>query len=231
MKELKNKNYVLCIETTSPMCSVALFCDGNLIDEINYNFGLNHSVTLFTAVNDILISNKIEANLLSKIKVSSGPGSFTGIRIGVACAIGLATQNSIPIEYVDTLDVLTEKCDPKFQFIITMIDAKNERIYFSFYDKKHIKLIKDSVVSINNLIFLLNKYFNIKNVSILFVGPCVDIYKDILNKNLKIKYKLSNINTNLKANLMYNIKGSVSSAPYINYILASKAERELNGKY
>ena len=230
MKYNTKLEYVLCIETTSEICSVAIYSHDLLVDEINYDLGLNHSVTLFTAINDLLIKNNIDTKYVSKIKVSCGPGSFTGIRIGIACASGLSKANNIPIEYIDTLDSLTANAGSKSDFILSMIDARNNRVYFSFFDTNYNKLIKDTVVDINDLIGLLNKYFGKKNVSIIFVGNGAKIYKNELKKKLNIKFNILNSNLSLKASFMQYKNGIIDKKPYINYILASKAEKEFNGK-
>lgn len=230
MKYNTKLEYVLCIETTSEICSVAIYSHDLLVDEINYDLGLNHSVTLFTAINDLLIKNNIDTKYIYKIKVSCGPGSFTGIRIGIACASGLSKANNIPIEYIDTLDSLTANAGSKSDFILSMIDARNNRVYFSFFDTNYNKLIKDRVVDINDLIGLLNKYFGKKNVSIIFVGNGAKIYKNELKKKLNINFKILNSNLSLKASFMQYKNGIIDKKPYINYILASKAEKEFNGK-
>ena len=230
MKYNTKLEYVLCIETTSEICSVAIYSHDLLVDEINYDLGLNHSVTLFTAINDLLIKNNIDTKYVSKIKVSCGPGSFTCIRIGIACASGLSKANNIPIEYIDTLDSLTANAGSKSDFILSMIDARNNRVYFSFFDTNYNKLIKDTVVDINDLIGLLNKYFGKKNVSIIFVGNGAKIYKNELKKKLNIKFNILNSNLSLKASFMQYKNGIIDKKPYINYILASKAEKEFNGK-
>lgn len=230
MKYNTKLEYVLCIETTSEICSVAIYSHDLLVDEINYDLGLNHSVTLFTAINDLLIKNNIDTKYVSKIKVSCGPGSFTGIRIGIACASGLSKANNIPIEYIDTLDSLTANAGSKSDFILSMIDARNNRVYFSFFDTNYNKLIKDTVVDINDLIGLLNKYFGKKNVSIIFVGNGAKIYKNELKKKLNISFNILNSNLSLKASFMQYKNGIIDKKPYINYILASKAEKEFNGK-
>ena len=230
MKYNTKLEYVLCIETTSEICSVAIYSHDLLVDEINYDLGLNHSITLFTAINDLLIKNNINTKYVSKIKVSCGPGSFTGIRIGIACASGLSKANNIPIEYIDTLDSLTANAGSKSDFILSMIDARNNRVYFSFFDTNYNKLIKDTVVDINDLIGLLNKYFVKKNVSIIFVGNGAKIYKNELKKKMNIKFNILNSNLSLKASFMQYKNGIIDKKPYINYILASKAEKEFNGK-
>ena len=230
MKYNTKLEYVLCIETTSEICSVAIYSHDLLVDEINYDLGLNHSITLFTAINDLLTKNNIDTKHISKIKVSCGPGSFTGIRIGIACASGLSKANNIPIEYIDTLDSLTANAGSKSDFILSMIDARNNRVYFSFFDADYNKLIKDTVVDINDLIGLLNKYFGKKNVSIIFVGNGAKIYKNELKKDLNIKFNILNSNFSLKASSMQYKNGIIDKKPYINYILASKAEKEFNGK-
>ena len=106
MCKINHKNIILCIETTSNICGVALIDGNKVLYEKNLDTGLNHSITLFSNIQNAL--NKLNINIsdIKLIKVSNGPGSFTGLRIGIAAALGLSKPYNTNIEYVDTLDSL-----------------------------------------------------------------------------------------------------------------------------
>ena len=110
-----------------------------------------------------------------------------------------------------------------------MIDARANRVYFSFYEMNtHKKLVNDTIVDINDLIKLLNKHFSNKSISFVFVGDGAVKYKDSFSNDLNINYYLMKNNNDLMASSLLLAKGNISKEPIINYMLASKAERERN---
>ena len=227
MKRNNKLEYTLCIETTSNICGVALCLNNRIIYENNIDNGLNHSITLFDNIVDSLKCAGIDSNSLSHIKVSSGPGSFTGIRIGVSAALGMSIPYNTPIEYIDTLDTFLHGINTKNSIIISMIDARNERAYVSCYDgTNHNKVLDDQVIFIKDLVNLINKHFVKKQCIIYFVGPGAKVYKNYLSNSLNNKIKYVIKNTIIKSGNLYYSNGSISNCPIINYILASKAERE-----
>ena len=227
---IKNKKYQLAIETTGRIAGVALLDKSKIISECNLNTGLTHSVTLFNNINNILIKNKINMSNINKISVSNGPGSFTGVRIGVAAALGLAKAYNTKIEYIDTLDALAYKSKNKADYIISMIDAKANRVYLSIYNGRDLnKIQQDIIVNIESLCKMLNYYFSKKNVVFLFTGDgTLQYYNEFLKPILKIKYIISD-NPLHSASSVGLVKGIVSKTPLINYMLASKAERDRYG--
>ena len=246
--------YILGIETTDKNLSICLSKDYKVFIENNYNMGVTHSVVLFDAVKKLLDDNSIKVCDIEKIVVSNGPGSFTGIRIGIAFAMGLSINKNIKIHYADTLESLSYNyCSNDNNIIIPMIDAKVNRVYMCVTDKNHKKIFDDLVISVDDLIFLLNKYFtNFKN-KIIFIGSGVTSYKNILIDRLKVNYDFIDEKTVVYSHNDINIKyfgNSIdkynipiasslilasanvksSNKPVLNYILKSKAERELYDK-
>lgn len=223
-----NKKYILAIETTGKICGVSLSCDERLISEININNGLTHSVTLFKAIDNILKNNNILAKDLSLICVSAGPGSFTGIRIGIAAALGIAKPYNTKISYIDTLDSLAYNVKNKANIIISMMDAKANRVFMSIYKSNSLKkLLADSIYNIDDLINCLNTNFTGKNINFIFVGDGVEKYRTYLISNLKINYVFAEKKSTLqKASSLLFVKGKTTKKVNINYLLKSKAERE-----
>lgn len=229
MKRKNNKTYNLAIETTGKICGVAISDNNSIIYESNLDLGLNHSVTLFNNIYDGVKKLGISFGNIKLIKVSMGPGSFTGIRIGIATALGISKSNNTPIEYVDTLDSLSHNVNDNVNYVLSMIDARASRVYLGFYEMNtYKKLISDYIVNINDLIKLLNKYFSNNNLSFLLVGDGAVNYKDTFSKDLKINYNILSIGNDLKASSLLLTKGVISKDPIMNYMLASKAERERN---
>ena len=257
MNNIKTKKYILCIETTSNICGVAIVFDNKTIYENNLDKGLNHSITLFDNINNALKLSNLNMKDIDVIKVSNGPGSFTGLRIGIAAALGLSKPYNTKIEYVDTLDslahnILTNYVDYNIihhtvgannihptvganfrspyinnNFILSMIDARVNRVYISLYNGTTFeKLSKDSIVTIDELCLNLNKHFLNKKIYFALVGNGAINYKNILQNNLIVNYKIYDKVSNLSASALAFTNGVISEVPFTNYLLASKAERE-----
>ena len=230
MKKLDNKYTVLAIETTGKICGVSLITNNKIIYENNINSGLNHSVTLFNNINDALEATKTNISKINEIKVSNGPGSFTGIRIGVAAAIGLSEKYNTKISYVDTLDGLAYNIKNKGDVIISMIDAKYDRDYISIYFSSSLKKVyKDYIINVYDLCDMLNKNFKNCNIEFSFIGDGAVNYKNIITSNLNINYKIYTKYSSLKSSSIGFVDGEKFLKPDINYLIKPKAERERNG--
>lgn len=220
--------YTLGLDTTGKICGVALTKNDKVIFESNNDLGLTHSVTLFPNIIKAIKKANINVKDIDMIKVSCGPGSFTGLRIGIAAALSLSAPHNIKVEYIDTLKSLAYNSIDKANYIISIMDAKAGRVYISIFDNKLNKILKDQILDIDYIILLLNKYFTNKNVKFIFTGDAIDIYKNKF-KLLKCKYLLEKNNLQKASSLCF-IKGTVSKLPITNYLIASKAERERNAK-
>lgn len=230
MKKSDNSKRILTIETTSEICGVSIVEDNIILFENNINNGFNHSITLFDNIFNALKKCKIDVKDIDTIKVSNGPGSFTGIRIGVAAAVGLSEMYNTNIEYIDTLDSLAYNVHGKGDIIISMIDAKNDRVYSALYFSNGPKKIyNDFIINVYDLCNELNKNFKKTNICFSLVGSGAINYKKIFDKELKIKYSILKKQSSLKASSLAFVKGDKYNIPNINYLLSSKAERERNG--
>ncbi len=114
----KNKKNVkiLAIDTSSSVCSVALLEGNTVIDERNMNNGLTHSENLMPLVDQLLKANEVELKDINVIGVCIGPGSFTGIRIGIASILPMAEFNNIKVAPVSSLQVLARNVDINAEF-------------------------------------------------------------------------------------------------------------------
>jgi tRNA threonylcarbamoyladenosine biosynthesis protein TsaB len=136
-------NYILNIETSTTNCSVALYGNSNFIDCIEENDeNYSHSINLHVFINKLLSNCNIKPKDLSAIAVSKGPGSYTGLRIGVSTAKGLCYALNIPLISVDTLDAFALQINSKDGFIIPLLDARRMEVYSSVYDNQHNKVRK-----------------------------------------------------------------------------------------
>lgn len=132
---------ILNLETATKNCSVALAKDGTTIackEIAAQNF--SHAEKLHVFIEEILSENNIQFSDLNAIAVSQGPGSYTGLRIGVSSAKGLCYALNIPLIAVDTLQLLAKQITIENGIILPMIDARRMEVFSAFYDKNHIQI-------------------------------------------------------------------------------------------
>ncbi|MCW1147169.1 tRNA (adenosine(37)-N6)-threonylcarbamoyltransferase complex dimerization subunit type 1 TsaB [Flavobacterium lacisediminis] len=129
---------ILNIETATKNCSVALAKDGITIackEIAEQNF--SHAEKLHVFIEELLSESNLKFSDLSAIAVSQGPGSYTGLRIGVSSAKGLCYALNIPMIAIDTLQLLAKQIQIEDGIIIPMIDARRMEVFTAFYDKNH----------------------------------------------------------------------------------------------
>ncbi len=133
--------YILNIETATKNCSVSLSENGKTvaIKELSEE-QFNHAEKLHLFVKDVLAEINLSLKQLSAIAVSKGPGSYTGLRIGVSAAKGLCYALNLPLISVDTLAVLAEKLSVASGIIVPMIDARRMEVFTKIFDKDHLSL-------------------------------------------------------------------------------------------
>jgi len=131
-------NYILNIETATTVCSVSLSKNGELLFFKELNDGFTHAENLHLFIEEAFKETGIAAKQLSAIAVSKGPGSYTGLRIGVSTAKGLAYALGIPLISVDTLQLMALAAYTQREedaAYCAMIDARRMEIYTAVYDK------------------------------------------------------------------------------------------------
>jgi tRNA threonylcarbamoyladenosine biosynthesis protein TsaB len=145
--------YILNIETATKNCSVSLALDGQTIavKEIA-EAGFSHAEKLHVFFEEILKENNVSFQDLSAIAVSQGPGSYTGLRIGVSAAKGLCYSLNIPLIAIDTLETLSRKIIIDNGVIIPMIDARRMECYTAIFDANYNKIrkIKAEIIDENS---------------------------------------------------------------------------------
>ena len=129
---------ILNIDTSTSVCSVALARDGKMIALKENNEGLNHSVLLGTYIDEILKDNHMDAHCLDAVAISMGPGSYTGLRIGVSMAKGVCFGAGKPLIAVPTLQALALSVSERIReeaLYCPMIDARRMEVYTAFFDR------------------------------------------------------------------------------------------------
>lgn len=128
---------LLCIETSGKNCSVALFEGLQLVSirEVHTE-QFSHSENLHVFIEQVLKESNLQPKAIKAIAISAGPGSYTGLRIGVATAKGLCYGWDIPLIALPTLRILVEQVTYEFtdiEYIIPMIDARRMEVFTSVY--------------------------------------------------------------------------------------------------
>ena len=144
-------NYILNIESSTTNCSISLALDGNLVALKESNDDkYSHSTKLHSFINEVLKKSNISVKELVAIAVSKGPGSYTGLRIGVAAAKGLCYSLDIPLISISTLHILSKQIQVNEQgLILPVMDARRDEVYCAVYDSSY-NLIKKAVPKIIN---------------------------------------------------------------------------------
>lgn len=174
---------VLAIDTATKIASVALYDDKiGVVGEINLYVKLNHSNVIMTAIDNLFKMTNLKIQDVDKVAVTLGPGSFTGIRIGVAIAKGLVFGTDKKIVGINELDVIAYNAEGREEIIVPLIDARKERVYASSYifEKEKLKRLTDYVNS--DLEDILKE---LEGKKAIFIGDGAIAYKNIIEEKLK----------------------------------------------
>ena len=190
---------VLAIDTSSKLCSVAILEDTNLIKKLELDNGLTHSETLMPLIQQLLNECDLTLNNIDLLVSDIGPGSFTGIRIGVASCKAFSDSLNIPCVGISSLEVLAYNIKND-GIICSTIDCKNDNCYFALYEKKNgvfENLIEPQAEGIYDTLSILDSYCKDTLVSdvITFVGDASKIYMDkIIEVFPNAKFASDNLN-------------------------------------
>lgn len=166
---------ILGIDTSTNVCTCSIFdSEKGMIAETSLSVKKNHSNIVMPIVDNLFKISELNINDIDKIAVAIGPGSFTGVRIALGIAKGLAmglNKNLVGISELDILEAIGSSY--KFDKIIPMIDARKERVYYKL----------DNEYSDIEIVSLLGKLD--KEKKYLFIGDGAINYKEIIKENLK----------------------------------------------
>ncbi|MGI5912565.1 MAG: tRNA (adenosine(37)-N6)-threonylcarbamoyltransferase complex dimerization subunit type 1 TsaB [Syntrophomonadaceae bacterium] len=125
---------ILAIDSATPVAGVALLDDDRLIKEEFSNYKKTHSETLMIMVERILKESECTINQIDALAVTVGPGSFTGLRIGLAAVKGLSMAAGKPVIGVSTLETLAHNICGSNNLVCPLLDARKHEVYCGFYD-------------------------------------------------------------------------------------------------
>ena len=231
---------ILGIESAALVASVAILDEDITIAEYTTNFKKTHSETLLPMLDEIIKMTGIDCSELSAIAISGGPGSFTGLRIGAACAKGLGLALDLPLIHVPTLDAMALNIYSSDAIIVPIMDARRNQVYTGIYKNDcNLEIIKDSMaVAIDELFEILKDLDNKEKIKkIIFLGDGVPVFREYIDKNLEIAHDFASANLNrqrasniamLGLKMFKEGKSLLSDDMRPEYLRKSQAERERN---
>ncbi len=170
-------NYILNIETATKNCSISIAKDGKTIvcNEIAEE-GYSHAERLHVFIEESIAAAGISFKDLVAIAVSQGPGSYTGLRIGVSAAKGLCFALGIPLIAVDTLQSLAAQAAVENGLIVPMLDARRMEVYSAVFSS-NLESQRTIIAEV-----ITEDSFQEYNETLYFVGDCAEKCKEVLTK-------------------------------------------------
>ena len=228
---------ILTFETSAKAASTALLEDGRLLAESYQNTGLTHSQTIMVMAEDLLKQCGKRVPDVTAVAVASGPGSFTGIRIGVAAAKGFAWGAELPCVGVSTLAAMAVGLGIWQGYVCPVMDARRSQVYNALFHVdcgKYTRIREDRAISLQEL------GEDVKNLPepVFLVGDgsilCYNTLSEkvsglILPPEARMHQRASGVA--LEAERLLQAGGSFPSEALVpNYLRLSQAERERNEK-
>lgn len=168
---------ILSISTSSKICSVALLEDDKPIKELNIENQKTHSENLVPLIDELFKSTNRKVSMLDLIACDNGPGSFTGIRIGISTAKAIAEVHQIPIVSCSSLEGLSYNLNSiTTTTLCSLIDARNNQVYCGIFDNNHNLLMEYMADDINIIIKKLSEFEDIS-----FVGDGAVLHNNLLS--------------------------------------------------
>lgn len=229
---------ILGIESSAVSASAAVIRDGKLLSEAFLNVGLTHSVTLLPLIKQVSEGAGLSPEEIDAVAVSNGPGSFTGVRIGVATAKGIAQPTGKKCVPVSTLEAIAYPLSDSDCIAVSVMDARCNQVYCALFrcaNGRMIRLTEDDAITLDTLSDILKGY----NEKSILIGDGADISYKYLHDSLPditvasplIKYQRASSVAFLAAERLENndnIRTPDELVP--SYLRLSQAERELKKK-
>jgi len=171
---------IIAVDTSTTSCSVAVVDEDSLLAEMTIVRDQTHSKHLMGIIHTVIGFSGLAISAVDGFAVTRGPGTFTGLRIGISTVKGLALASGKPIVGVSSLDALAEQCACSGYLICPMIDARRGEVYFSryrFQDGMLKKEIVEGVLPPDQAVRDINE-------PSLFVGSGALLYQDVLVQTL-----------------------------------------------
>ncbi|WP_223703366.1 tRNA (adenosine(37)-N6)-threonylcarbamoyltransferase complex dimerization subunit type 1 TsaB [Sutcliffiella deserti] len=170
---------VLAIDTSTYVLGVAIVEEGKVIGELVTNLQKNHSVRAMPAIEQLLRDCEVQPNELTHIVVGKGPGSYTGVRIGVTLAKTLAWALNLPLAGVSSLELLAANGRYFPGSVCSIVDARRGQVYTGLYKWENQRVVTE-IEDINILLTDWLTMLKEKGKDVLFIGNDVHIHKDTI---------------------------------------------------
>lgn len=180
-------NYILQIDTATEVCSVSLSADGKVLTELLAEDNNVHASALTVCIDKLLESVSLNYGDLSAVAVSMGPGSYTGLRIGVSTAKGLCYALDIPLIAVNTLEsmyegYISEKGITEGVLYVPMLDARRMEVYMAVYDHKRTCVQKTEAV-----IIMSDTFEPFAPIEVVLFGSGANKLQELLEGSINVK--------------------------------------------
>ena len=177
---------ILGIETATENCSIAIVENGKFIDEISHNEKNIHAEKLVPMIAEIFSKNNLKISKLNGIAISIGPGSFTGLRIGLSVAKGIAFANDIPIFPIPTLMSLAENYFIKNHYkeiVVSIIQSQKDEFFVSSFEHKNKTTLQLNDILIVNKSENVDELFSKNHNYILLGNGAKSFFENLSYKN------------------------------------------------
>lgn len=227
---------ILALDSSGLVASAAVVDNDVTVAEYTINYKKTHSQTLLPMLDEIRNMTELELNTIDAIAIASGPGSFTGLRIGSATAKGLGLALDIPIIPVPTVDSLAYNLYGSEKLICPLMDARRNQVYTGLYKFEGEELViiePQCAVDVTEIIQKINQI----GEKVIFLGDGVSVYKEKLETLVNVPAYFAPACCNRQraacvavlGEKLYKI-GKVQNAEEHapDYLRLSQAERERN---
>lgn len=219
---------ILAIDTATEVCSVAILDKNIVINEKTLNSVNTHSVELMPLIDNILDECNLNLNDIDLFACDIGPGSFTGIRIGISTIKAFCDITNKPCIGISSLEGFAYTSNETSSIICSLVNANHSNVYYGLFNYKDGKLIRLEDFSFKLFHDVLT-HLNSLEKNIFFTGNCGIVFKDMIESNCKYNFKISQINTISAKNIgqaafdKYSI-GKIDNSLYPLYLKKSSAE-------
>lgn len=232
---------ILALDCSAKAVSAAVAENGKLISEAFLNIKLTHSETLMPLCRQVVSNAKLTLPDIDAFAVSAGPGSFTGIRIGISAVKGLAfSKNSLifPFSSLESMALALNNCTFFNGIVCALMDARREQFYNALFEingGKIIRLCADRTISAKDLETELKKSYNSKNI--VLMGDGAELFKSLCPNTPNMCFSPEGMLIQRAAGMA--VKASLPNCNIIPvspaalmpvYLRPSQAERELSQK-
>lgn len=240
---------ILAIDTSSKICSVSILDNEKVLIQLQNDDEKTHSIKLMPMVDEALTKSSLSLDNINLLACSIGPGSFTGVRIGIATVKSFADAKNIPTIGISSLEglaynIICSAPNPMHlsqdSVICSMIDAKNNQVYCGCYQLKENRLYLVGELMADDISVIMEKINTFSSFThFYFIGDGALMHQDFISQNLVQKssstflapsYSLANSCSIARLAYLYYQDGSFATSLSPLYLRKSQAERMLEEK-